>query len=650
VLRYIIDVSLLIAVPRVRPGMHGNNGTDGNRMKNNITEDLGRFQRSNFITEKSAFIKTLQDELKNDERILSLADGLCPGPESSGAADYIPAVIMATDRRILFLRKTGKNRWQASTLGGVSEVNISRGFSGTRVNYVSGGRHFEFISHGPEKDLIAALGGVPVKSTAESTDNTISATAGPADNKPADLLSGYQFIFAEAKNIISAIYECEASSSSDLRAAFLDDIALLCGIVRPDKTSGGNSLVFLGMVLSALNSGQNAGLGRADSGIFISGQPGEERREAFIKTAVMFIDGIKMPAGKDVVFSSISSSCLSSAEKPQEIMDRLRAILYSFALTLVKADGGINPAEEDLLKRLYSMIYREPDAAAPESPAKEETLDDVMKEINSLVGMKNIKDEINSFVNLVRITKEREARNLPVATVSLHSVFYGPPGTGKTTIARLLGRVYRALGLLKSGHLVETDRAGLVAGYVGQTAVKTDEVVNRAVDGVLFIDEAYSLAPEQSGNDFGHEAIDALLKRMEDMRGRLAVIVAGYSDEMERFIGSNPGLKSRFSRYFNFNHYTPDELMLIFERFAGNVRFRLGEDAAKKLVDLITVFYELRGRDFGNGRFVRNVFERIVQKQADRLASVTELTEDILCEIRAEDVPSGEDFRAEQFS
>jgi len=629
--------------------LRGNNGTDGNRMKKHIMEDLGRLQRSNFITEKSAFIKTLQSELKNDERILSLADGLCPGSESSGAADYIPAVIMATDRRIFFLRKTGKNRWQASTLSGVSEVSISRGVSGIRVNYVSGGRRFEFISHGPEKDLIAALGGVSVSSPAARTDNALSVSAVPADPEPAALSSGDEFIFAEAKNIITGIYECEASASADLKPAFLDDIALICGIVRPDRISGRNSLVFLGMVLSALNPGQNAGFGRADSGIFTSGQPGKER-ESFIQTAVKFIDGIKLPAGKDAAFRSVSSAFLSSAEKPQEIRDRLRAILYSFALTLVKADGRIDPAEEDLLKRLYAMIYGKPDAAAPESPAKEETLDDVMKEINALVGMKNIKDEINSFVNLVRITKEREARDLPVATVSLHSVFYGPPGTGKTTIARLLGRVYRALGLLKSGHLIETDRAGLVAGYVGQTAVKTDEVVNRALDGVLFIDEAYSLAPEHSGNDFGHEAIDTLLKRMEDMRGRLAVIVAGYSDEMERFIGSNPGLKSRFSRYLNFDHYTPDELMLIFERFAGNVRFRLDGDADKKLADLISVFYELRGRDFGNGRFVRNVFERIVQKQADRLASVTELTEDILCEIKAEDVPSEEEFRAEQFS
>ncbi len=623
-------------------------------MKNNITEDLGRFQRSNFITEKPAFIKSLESELKNDEKILSLADGLCPGPASSSETDYIPAVIIATDRRILFMRKTAKNRWDASVLGTVSDVNITRGFSGTKVSYSSGGKQFLFVSHGPEKDLVAALGGAAVSTETVKTDTAGSSPAGAdvekTENRNGTRQSaGEEFVFAEAKNIKKGIAECTELAPDDLRSVFLEDIVMLCRIVKPDNLFGENDLAFLGMILCGLNPSGDKELTRASAAILEADTFNTAHKEFLVKVSKLFLENADVSRGKDDGFRSISASYLSASEKPQEVMDRLRALLYSCALTLVKADGGINPAEEELLKGVYSMIYKAPDTAAPESPAKEETLEDVMKEINSLVGMKNIKDEINSFINFVRITKERESRNLPLATVSLHSVFYGPPGTGKTTIARLLGRGYRALGLLKSGHLVETDRAGLVAGYVGQTAVKTDEVVNKAADGVLFIDEAYSLAPEQSGNDFGQEAIDALLKRMEDMRGRLAVIVAGYNEEMERFIGSNPGLKSRFSRYFNFNHYTPDELMQIFDRFAGNVKFKTNDDAKKKLVELITAFHALRGRDFGNGRFVRNVFERIVQKQADRLASVTELTEDILCEIKPEDVPSGDEFRAEQF-
>jgi len=618
-------------------------------VKSNSADDLNRFQRSNFITEKPAFIKALEAELKNNEKILSLADGLCPGPGSSSETDYIPAVIIATDRRILILRRTAKNRWDASRLGTVSDVAITRVFSGTKVSYTSGGRQFLFVSHCPEKDLAAALGGTAVSTVSLKPDAVSTSSVKPVDVQVTRQSTGEEFIFAEAKNIKKGIDECAALAPQDLRSVFLNDIATLCGIVKPDKSFGGNDLAFLGMILCGVNPSGDSELGKASSVILEADQFDSVHKEFLVKAAKLFLDNVQFPPEKGAGFGSISASYLSSSEKPQEVMDRLRALLYSCALTFVKAGGGIDPAEEELLKNVYSMIYKSPETAAPESPAKEETLEDVMKEINSLVGMKNIKNEINSFVNLVRITRERESRKLPVATVSLHSVFYGPPGTGKTTIARLLGRVYKALGLLKSGHLVETDRAGLVAGYVGQTAVKTDEAVNRAADGVLFIDEAYSLAPEQAGNDFGQEAIDALLKRMEDMRGRLAVIVAGYNDEMERFIGSNPGLKSRFSRYFNFDHYTPDELMQIFERFAGNVKFKTSEEAKRKLVDLVTAFHALRGRDFGNGRFVRNVFERIVQKQADRLASVTELTEDILCEIKPEDVPSGDEFRAEQF-
>jgi SpoVK/Ycf46/Vps4 family AAA+-type ATPase len=268
-----------------------------------------------------------------------------------------------------------------------------------------------------------------------------------------------------------------------------------------------------------------------------------------------------------------------------------------------------------------------------------------MEHIDNLIGMPKVKKQIRTFVNLMKVHQERERRGLPVTPFSKHAVFYGPPGTGKTTIARYLGRVYRCMGLLESGHMVETDRAGIVAGYVGQTASKVEEVVNEALDGVLFIDEAYALSPKDGGGqDFGQEAIDTLLKRMEDYRDRLVVIVAGYPDEMEHFIKSNPGLQSRFSRYFYFDHYAPEDLLKIFNIFAENASFSLTSYARKELLRLITYFWRNRGRSFGNGRFIRNVFEMVLEKQANRIAKLSPLTDEMLCSITKHDIPRKEEF------
>jgi SpoVK/Ycf46/Vps4 family AAA+-type ATPase len=209
----------------------------------------------------------------------------------------------------------------------------------------------------------------------------------------------------------------------------------------------------------------------------------------------------------------------------------------------------------------------------------------------------------------------------------------------------MLGRVYRCLGLLKKGQLVETDRAGLVAGYVGQTAINVDNVVQKALDGVLFIDEAYALVPDDiGGRDFGQEAINTILKRMEDYRDRLVVIVAGYTDEMDRFIRSNPGLKSRFGRYFYFDHYTPEQLMRIFASFCASAKFTVRDGARAAMLALLTALHAKRDRAFGNGRLVRNIFERVVERQANRLAAVTPLTDELLCTIEEADIPALEDL------
>ena len=193
---------------------------------------------------------------------------------------------------------------------------------------------------------------------------------------------------------------------------------------------------------------------------------------------------------------------------------------------------------------------------------------DPYQELDDLIGLGSVKKEVRSLANFVKLQKQREAQGLKTAKVSYHLVFYGSPGTGKTTVARIIGRIYKDLGVLKKGHTVETDRGGLVAKYMGQTALKTDTVIQQALDGVLFIDEAYSLVPEGgNGSDYGQEAIATLLKRMEDYRDRLVVIIAGYKDEMQRFIDSNPGLQSRFNRYIDFPDYSGKELTEIFKMY-----------------------------------------------------------------------------------
>ncbi|BAZ16984.1 AAA ATPase central domain-containing protein [Calothrix sp. NIES-4071] len=253
-----------------------------------------------------------------------------------------------------------------------------------------------------------------------------------------------------------------------------------------------------------------------------------------------------------------------------------------------------------------------------------DTLEKIITDLNQLVGHERTKQQLFSLANFLKVQTERKQRGLKTVDTSLHLMLYGPPGTGKTTIARLVGRLYKQLGFLERGHVIETDRAGIVGGYIGQTALRVESAVQQALDGVLFIDEAHALVPEDTPNDFGKEALQVLLKRMEDQRARLAVVVAGYPEEMEKFIESNPGLKSRVNRLFYIDHYTPNELLSIFKKFCIENGYSLDLSACIVLQRAFELAYAKRDKNFGNGRFVRTIFERSIEQQANRIVNKLE--------------------------
>jgi SpoVK/Ycf46/Vps4 family AAA+-type ATPase len=250
----------------------------------------------------------------------------------------------------------------------------------------------------------------------------------------------------------------------------------------------------------------------------------------------------------------------------------------------------------------------------------EKTLEENLQVLNSLIGLASVKQEINSLINYLKIESLRAEAGSSKNALSLHFVFTGNPGTGKTTVARIVADIFRGLGLLSKGHLVETDRSGLVGEYLGQTAPKTQGMINSAMGGVLFIDEAYSLTPKGSGSDYGKEAIDTLLKRMEDDRGKFIVIAAGYKNEMKGFLDSNPGLLSRFTKFIDFEDYSPEELSAIFLSLASSQKFTFSENFREAVLQKTKVLYQTRDKNFANGRTIRNLFEATKQKQANRMA------------------------------
>lgn len=315
-----------------------------------------------------------------------------------------------------------------------------------------------------------------------------------------------------------------------------------------------------------------------------------------------------------------------------ELSKKYMVLLYRVSSVVAKADGRITEEEAAWLSQLVSTTGIDEREEKPE----EEATDNPIGELNSLIGLESVKKDVTSLSNFIKMKQMREAKGLKAPSISYHCVFTGNPGTGKTTVARILASIFKELGILKRGHLVETDRSGLVAEYVGQTAVKTNKIIDSALDGVLFIDEAYTLVGGQ--NDYGMEAIATLLKRMEDDRDRLIVILAGYPNEMEDFINSNPGLRSRFNRYIFFPDYSSTELYEIFHLNVTKNEYVITADADDYLKKKLDYVVQNKRKDFGNARYVRNYFESAIEHQANRLASDVNLTPEKLSELTIEDI------------
>lgn len=338
----------------------------------------------------------------------------------------------------------------------------------------------------------------------------------------------------------------------------------------------------------------------------------------------------------------------------QKGIDRAKAFMkvgnYEQAHNNIKKIQRIDPNNEEAfhLKCLLEKKIKPIEKIAPNNiinsisnehnySQSDKNINNIFEEIDNLIGLDNIKQDIKYLINQVKVDEIRVNRGLGKPVMSHHSVFLGPPGTGKTTIARLLGKIFKEIGILKKGHLIEADRSKLVAEFVGQTAIKTNRLIDDALDGILFIDEAYTLSNNQSG-DYGKEAIDTLLKRMEDDRSRLIVIVAGYTDEMNSFLESNTGLKSRFNRFFYFDHYKPEELLEIFKKIVFTNNYNISDDCINALSSYVKLEYDNRQKSFGNARFIRNTFEHLVKIHSNRIVMNGTITDEELMTIKKDDI------------
>ncbi len=357
-----------------------------------------------------------------------------------------------------------------------------------------------------------------------------------------------------------------------------------------------------------------------------------------LRPAASYLDDIKRLKDElTVTLTGFGETEKKPAEKPKAAEKKPAADLSGLQSSMDEAKRAADELLREMEAKGGAIGPEAPKTEAEKSPEKPD-LDKLLAELDELVGLEEIKKNVRSLINLAKVRKLREEHDLPTPAMSLHLVFMGNPGTGKTTVARLIAQLYYAIGVLSKGQLVEVDRSGLVAGFVGQTAIKTDEAIKKAIGGVLFIDEAYSLAANTGENDFGREAIETVLKGMEDNRKDLVVIVAGYEDLMEQFISSNPGLASRFNRYFLFEDYNGEELYEIFLSMCRKNKYTLTVEAQEYAKALFARLYRDRGENFGNARDVRNIFENVIGIHADRVASDPDIDERDLTLVMREDL------------
>jgi stage V sporulation protein K len=326
--------------------------------------------------------------------------------------------------------------------------------------------------------------------------------------------------------------------------------------------------------------------------------------------------------------------------KQQELTDRLQKFL--------QLSFDVKPNDAIVNEFVYQTQNPE-QSSNVSNVAEDDSLEKVLEELHQLIGLEEVKNDVKELINLLEIQKKRSEQGLKNIEITLHTVFLGPPGTGKTSVARLLSRIFKHLGFLSKGQMYETDREGMIAGYVGQTATKVNKAVEESKGGVLFIDEAYALTQNALGNDYGAEAVNTLLKRMEDHRDDLAVVVAGYTEPMKIFIESNPGLRSRFNRFFHFDHFSPSQLFQIFENFCKSSDFIINEEAKEKLNDTFELLYSKKDEGFGNARVVRNLFEKCVQNQANRIVKLKKISQKVLKTFTEQDIPEPKETQEQVF-
>jgi len=659
---------------------------------NQVLQILDSIWNWRFVSFRNELLQSFCERLENGETILDVLEGFYKGDSFQSPGSGAAGVLCLTDRRVLFFLSGARTSppeviplesllsVRQKRTSAYSQILFQR--KGGEAVFTVSGRSFSlstFFEH--LKNLSEFFdGGVPPDSSTadkpgkrdakilekgEKTESRLPAedrgavalqTAAPRTAE--DRKRNISFLLQEARELNRLLLEYERfNNEPTFLLKLIDDLFYIAySCLGYDYQISEETKIFLLMCFLPLKQ-QLAKNRNLIVNLFKYDSLSDYRKDELLEHWKVLSNEIYKKGGNKprTFLKSLRYVAAYDERNGTNHFDRLALAFFTFAQLVMKADGTVTKVQARRLLKIRTLIYgeqkeskehrEEQDETTPITPPlseeeeEEETLDEVMEKINRLIGMEKVKEQIATFINVIKVHKERERRGLPVTPLTLHAVFYGPPGTGKTTIARYLGKVYRCLGLLKKGHLVETDRAGLVAGYVGQTALRADEVFRKALDGVLFIDEAYSLSSKDSGKDFGQEAIETLLKRMEDHRDRIAVIVAGYPEEMREFIDSNPGLRTRFNRFFYFDHYTPVELMRIFEVFMENARFTLTAGARKALLAYITRRYEHKDRSFGNGRFVRNLFERVVEKQANRIAETSPLTDEILCTITAWDIP-----------